>query len=333
MLDAPQLCFTRDTLVATASGSKPIGDIAAGEKVWAFDFERGVPVLADVQTRHDSHYDGAVVRIEAGSSWIETTAYHPFWVIDGRDLVERSNPREIDASEDEGKTLGGRWVNSHELRAGDTIYLQSGEVAKVTRLEQRYEPYLPVSNLTVRDYHTFFVGSASVLVHNTSWCEIRKTVENANPKLSQSEITSLAHVEARRIAHAQSNFADALNRASGLDALGKPRPHGVRQKALDPWDGTERTWHAHHLIRKNGGAESQRAQELLVEFGFDPYFGRECQVWAPNRKHLKEEMIDSSNKILTAVDAGGSFEQIRARIQSTLERIGNDFIDGKHIPG
>jgi len=139
--------------------------------------------------------------------------------MEGRDLDERSVPRELDPNEDEGKALRGRWVNSHELRAGDTIRLRDGSTAKITRIEQRYETLLPVSNLTVQGFHTFFVGAESILVHNTSFCDVRKSIENANrnakPPLSAERIIELTHAEARRIARSKSSYIEVLGGNAG----------------------------------------------------------------------------------------------------------------------
>lgn len=62
-----------------------------------------------------------MLSLEDGGEPVRTTVYHPFWVLSGRDLTERSAPRELKAHESEGQSLPGRWVNSHELRAGDMI--------------------------------------------------------------------------------------------------------------------------------------------------------------------------------------------------------------------
>jgi hypothetical protein len=167
-----RICFVRDTLVTTKFGSRPIGEIDAGDEVLAFDFEAGEWRLRRVQERRDSMYDGPIVTIETGSSRIETTVYHPFWVVEGRDLDERSVPRRLADGEDEGQALAGRWVNSHELRAGDVIFTRDGQRQTITRVEQRYDGPVPVSNLSIEDDHTFAVGEDGVLVHNESWCQI-----------------------------------------------------------------------------------------------------------------------------------------------------------------
>ena len=274
IIDMPQLCFMRDTLVATECGLRPIGEIEPGDKVFGYDFSEGKPVLAEVETRHDNLYDGAVVRLEVNGSWVETTAYHPFWVVEGRELDERSIPRELDPSEDEGKALRGRWVNSHELRAGDKIHLHDGTSARVTRIEQRYEPLLPVSNLTVRGFHTFFVGAASILVHNTSWCDLRNSaVKELGPGVSELQIR-------RKMAELVDGYdwqkhmrdkggVDALGRTrADVDAIGMPKIHG------------------HHVSRKKALSDGEiEVQNTLLANDIDPIFGMDNLVYAPNKGH------------------------------------------------
>ena len=82
-------------------------------------------------------------------------------------LDERPVPGKLAVGEDEGGKLGGRWVSSHELQAGDVIYTRSGRTVRIVWLEQRYEQ-LPVCNLTVDGLPNFAVGVGEVLVHNRS---------------------------------------------------------------------------------------------------------------------------------------------------------------------
>lgn len=113
-----RVCFTPDTPVATESGTIPIGAFEAGDKLLSFDFTDGEWHSRTVLERHDSIYDGPIVTAETEGGTIQTTAYHPFLVVAGRELHERAVPRELDEGEDEGRTLSGRWVNSHELGTG-----------------------------------------------------------------------------------------------------------------------------------------------------------------------------------------------------------------------
>ena len=155
----------------TATGPRPIGEIEPGEQIWSYRFERGVWGLCEVKERLDNTYSGPVVSITVDNTTIEATAYHPFWVIEGRDLQERSKPRELREHEDEGHSLPGRWVNSHELRAGDCIITRSGTRALITEIRQRFDDAFPVSNLSIIGHHNYAVGDVGVLVHNRPVCD------------------------------------------------------------------------------------------------------------------------------------------------------------------
>ncbi len=163
-------CFARDTLVSTATGLRRIGEITAGEQVHSFDFVTGEWRLRTVTNRSDSLYSGPVVVVEAGESQIEATINHPFWVLSGHELSLRATPSGFSNIEDQGLSLSGRWVNSHELLAGDIIVSKDGRQLTIKRITQRYEAEFPVSNLTIGEFHNFAVGPNAVLVHNHSIC-------------------------------------------------------------------------------------------------------------------------------------------------------------------
>jgi hypothetical protein len=160
-------CFPAHAPVATEFGMRPIAEVTAEDRVWGYDFRSGSWRLCAVESRLEARYDGPMVRADLTTGTIEATAYHPFWVVDGEALETRSDCRHIPADADQGLALPGRWVNSHELRAGDVLVLHSGERTSVQRVSIRHERTL-VYNLTVADLHTFAVGKASVLVHNIS---------------------------------------------------------------------------------------------------------------------------------------------------------------------
>jgi RHS repeat-associated protein len=160
-------CFPSNTFVGTDVGLRPIGQVQPGERVWAYDFHNGTWRLCVVECRHDSSYDGPIVTLDVGVGEVSATAYHPFWVVEGQELQNRPALRYVDVNEDRGGSLPGRWVNSHDLREGDVIFLRNRGQVTVRRVMQRIEQ-TPVCNLTVEDLHTFAVGEMQVLVHNTS---------------------------------------------------------------------------------------------------------------------------------------------------------------------
>jgi hypothetical protein len=119
---------------------------------------------------HENIYQGPVLTIITENGSIRTTVYHPFWVCNGRDLEARSVPRKLSPSEDQGKSLEGRWVNSHELRVGDVLIGQDGRQQRILRIEQEYETNFPVNNLTIEEFQNFAVGPDAILIHNTEGC-------------------------------------------------------------------------------------------------------------------------------------------------------------------
>jgi len=181
-------CFPPDTLVGTESGLRPMSQIGAGERVWGYDFLNGVWRLCRVECRHGANYDGPLVTLHADVGQVTATAYHPFWVIQGDDLANRPTPRHVGPDEDQGGSLPGRWVNSHDLREGDVVFLKGHGPTTLRRVVQRHEQ-TPVCNLTIEELHTFAVGEMQVLVHNTSGTSGQPPLRSLHPDSSLSPAT------------------------------------------------------------------------------------------------------------------------------------------------
>jgi hypothetical protein len=134
--------FSADTLVHTADGIRPIGELQAGEMILAY--HEGLQQTGNYTvTATFSHVDPVIVELTLGDETIETTPEHPFYVL-----------------------LRG-WVEAENLRPGMRVYQADGEygVVKHVELEQRVQR---MYNLTVAQAHTFFVGEEAWLVHNTN---------------------------------------------------------------------------------------------------------------------------------------------------------------------
>ena len=167
-----QWCFSPETLVATSDGQKQINQVETGEFVLAFDFETNSWVESEVQQRHDSEFSGELITVSICDSNIIVTEQHPFWVVEGRLLNERSRPGHLADGEDEGKLLPGRWVNSNDLEVGDVVIGRDGTTHLITDLTRTEVKNYQVCNLTVKGHHTFAVGNQALLVHNISWCDV-----------------------------------------------------------------------------------------------------------------------------------------------------------------
>ena len=153
------LCFAPSTLVASEGGLKPIDSIGPRDRVRAFDFGTGQWTFAEVLMRHDNVYTGPMVKICVGDSEIETTLNHPFWVVKGAELTKRREVEERGAGDDEGLSLGGRWVLSQDVQAGDLLFSADCQYRQVVKTEQRYESQIRVINLSIAGApFTFAVG-------------------------------------------------------------------------------------------------------------------------------------------------------------------------------
>ena len=100
--------------------------------------ERALKAVKEVLVRENDE----LLRIETGSGDVDATTSHPFYVV------------------------GRGWVAAGDLSVGDAIRALSGDVRTVTALRlEKLESPIPVYNLDVEDFHSYFVGSG-VLVHN-----------------------------------------------------------------------------------------------------------------------------------------------------------------------
>jgi Pretoxin HINT domain len=183
-------CFTGDTLVQMADGSKRrIDSVAAGERVRSLNQETGQWESSIVRDVMQSVHTGRMIRVQTASgAVIESTPEHPYWVYAGADLFQRPAPT-LEADELATRPpFGGCWVDAGDLQAGDTLYTERGPL-QVVKVEAYQATALPVYNLSIDDYHNYCVGDDAVWVHNASCSknarELRKNLK-ANGQQPQS---------------------------------------------------------------------------------------------------------------------------------------------------
>ena len=139
---SPALCFIEGTLVLTDEGLKEIEEVKEGDKVWAENPETGEKSLKNVVQTFINETD-ELVHVYAGDEKISATPEHPFYV------------------RDRG------WTGAIDLRAGDILVLQDGGYVIVEKTQHEIlEKPVKVYNFEVEDFHTYYVGADSVLVHN-----------------------------------------------------------------------------------------------------------------------------------------------------------------------
>ena len=139
-------CFVAGTKVKTEDGDKNIEEIKAGDKVWSYNPATGETGLKTVKQTFENETKQMVhVTISDGKDIeeIDTTVRHPFYVVD----------------------YGFKYAS--ELRIGDKVISVSGDIYEVTSLEiENLDTPVKVYNFEVEDWHTYFVSSSGILVHN-----------------------------------------------------------------------------------------------------------------------------------------------------------------------
>lgn len=137
-------CFTAGTKVQTDKGEKPIEDIEVGDKVLSKDEESGEVAYKEV-TATFNHETDEIYQIHVGDQVIESTYNHPFW-LDGKG-----------------------WTYVKDLKVGDLLVQSDGNTLKIDNIELLHKQ-VTVYNMTVDEFHTYFVSDLGIWVHNTNLC-------------------------------------------------------------------------------------------------------------------------------------------------------------------
>ena len=135
-------CFIAGTLIQTADGACAIEEIEEGMLVYAADPESGELGLRRVVNTFKKTTN-ELIHVSVNGEEIVTTPTHPFW-----------RPKH-------------GWTKAVELRAGDILLTSNGEYVVVEQVQHEIlEAPVEVYNFEVEDFHTYYVGVSSVLVHN-----------------------------------------------------------------------------------------------------------------------------------------------------------------------
>lgn len=135
-------CFTGETLVETFGGLRRIDSLNVGDLVLSEDPKTGVETYKKVLTVYKKTTN-ELYTLNVNGENITTTSGHLFMM---------SNRL---------------WKSAKNIKAGDKIIDASGKLEQVNNIEiKRSENYTRIYNLKVEDYHTYFVSSLLLLVHN-----------------------------------------------------------------------------------------------------------------------------------------------------------------------
>jgi len=173
-------CFVAGTKVKTEDGDKNIEEIEVGDKVYSCKPETGETGLKEVKQTFVNETD-TIVHLEISNKdkidvvQIDTTEKHPFYVVD----------------------YGFKYAS--ELQIGDKVQSQSGDIYEIsdTSIEYLAEP-IKVYNFEVEDWHTYYVTSDGILVHNMC-----KTSPNASDNSSDKTSDTVKAQETTAVATAE----------------------------------------------------------------------------------------------------------------------------------
>ena len=162
-------CFKEGTLIATEEGLKPIEEIREGDRVLAYDETTGEqgykPVVQLFRNETNSWCTVSVKRESDGEACeITSTPGHKYYLPENEMYRDHGKRMENIGY----ANLSEKWVSAESLKCGDKVLLSDGtygiiQSVRVSLLAVPETTY----NFEVADYHTYYVGSYGVCVHNS----------------------------------------------------------------------------------------------------------------------------------------------------------------------
>lgn len=173
--------FRGDMLVKTSAGYVQIKDIQVGDSVYARDEGSGESAYKAVLAHYGNPYRETVyvsARDAAGRvQVIVSNVIHPFFAqVPG---IEAGTvlPKASEGHDYRGPIAHAQWIDAGNLKIGYRLLGSAGRWLEVSGLERTQEP-LQAYNLTVADFHTYFIrgesGQEGVWVHNDCWSALPK---------------------------------------------------------------------------------------------------------------------------------------------------------------
>ena len=198
--DPNMVCFIEGTLVLTSTGCVPIEEIQTGDLVMATNPETGETALKEVVQ---------LFRNET-IEWVHLT-------IDGEEII--CTPEHPFYSPVKG------WTIACELHAGDILVTVNGKYVVLEKVQHELlERPETTYNFEVADYHTYYVGKQSVLVHNkcSKYYQATRTDSGISKGIEISKKQAL-----ERIRNGKDVIASSKSGAKSLvkTAFGNSRPY------------------------------------------------------------------------------------------------------------
>lgn len=163
-------CFVEGTQVLTESGYRNIETLSVGDKVLSYSELTGAVALKEItETMVNTSNDICTIALDSGET-ITSTSLHPWYV------------------------QGKGWTPAYALTSADELLTESGEDVRILGVNRQIldEPVnvynIAVDEIDSEDYHTYYVGSDSVLVHNA--CSTSTKTEASKPTEKHHMLTN-----------------------------------------------------------------------------------------------------------------------------------------------
>lgn len=171
-------CFTGKTLVQTSTGLRRIDSLKIGDLVLSKDTKTGAEAYKKVLTVYKKTTNELYVMNVDGEN-VTTTSGHLFMM------------------------STGLWKSAKNIHAGDKITDADGTLKEVKDIEvKKSEDYTRIYNLNVEDYHTYFVGSKRLLVHNNCGIDLDKLANETGKSyetLIDENLGNTVYINGKRI--------------------------------------------------------------------------------------------------------------------------------------
>jgi hypothetical protein len=226
-------CFPKGTPVATSTGTVPIENLTVGTNVLAFDefsqTQVQKPITALMHNRTIN-----LVDIMVGTETLQATLSHRFWI--------------------ENKK---QWIAAQYLEP--TMYLRTltGKVENIKQILVREVSEQETYNLSIADYHTYFVGNEGFLVHNADEKPNGKIYVGRDPKTGE-------------VIYVGQTKQDLSERAKqhGNDAKKYPEKYGFKkgmvfEEVMDGLTDDEMDYHERRIYDEHGGKENIKENKIL----------------------------------------------------------------------
>ncbi|ENS6753809.1 MafB family polymorphic toxin [Neisseria gonorrhoeae] len=228
--------FHGSTLVKTADGYKAIAHIQAGDRVLSKDEASGETGYKPVTARYGNPYQETVyIEVSDGignSQTLISNRIHPFY-------------------------SDGKWIKAEDLKAGSRLLSESGRTQTVRNTVVKPKP-LKAYNLTVADWHTYFVKGSQAETEGV-W------VHNDCPYGNLSDNKSVGEGKKFTPAQKKAIIQENMNRNGGVvksdqsgEVLVRPKKS---QKGITP---PSNEWQIDHVQAKSkGGSNSYKNAQVL----------------------------------------------------------------------